>query len=329
MGNILGWYIFIFNFRFSWMLLSCLGPAVPQVRLVSLTSDSDSELLAGNEELSRLVGRLAWPRLTVLSLPLAAGHSLEVRLYLPAQLREGQPYKYPLLLHTWVFTEWQRGNTIRPARWIIKSPPLTTSHHLTNIIRSGWLGIMTVNSPQCSALCTLLINILSSQAPPAWAAARQGQMEVWCSGFAGGKSQRHCDGGGRERSGRERRKLEKLVGLLSGGNWYWGSIRSHKVEQSTYIVMWISSNPFRSITSIYPIDEEKISVYGQNYGGFLALRMMVNRGRGEQLFSCAILRSPVIDWRHHGNWLLFSQLSSLTLLPLRPIPDEQIFWSEK
>lgn len=82
-------------------MLSCLGPAVPQVRLVSLTRPgSGSELLAGNERVSSLVGRLAWPRLTVLSLALPAGHRVEVRLLLPAQLRLGQPARYPLLLHT-------------------------------------------------------------------------------------------------------------------------------------------------------------------------------------------------------------------------------------
>ena len=79
--------------------MSCLGPAVPQVRLVSLTRP-DSEVVAGNERVSSLVGQLAWPRLTVLSLDLPAGHTVEVRLYLPAQLRLGEPYRYPLLLHT-------------------------------------------------------------------------------------------------------------------------------------------------------------------------------------------------------------------------------------
>ena len=81
------------------MLLSCLGPAVPQERLVSLTM-AGSELLAGNEKVSSLVAKLAWPRLKVLSLALPAGHRVEVRLLLPAQLRLGQPYRYPLLLHT-------------------------------------------------------------------------------------------------------------------------------------------------------------------------------------------------------------------------------------
>ena len=81
------------------MLLSCLGPAVPQVRLVSLTRPH-SEVLAGNERVSSLVGLLAWPRLTVLSLALPAGHTVEIRLILPAELRLGEPYRYPLLLHT-------------------------------------------------------------------------------------------------------------------------------------------------------------------------------------------------------------------------------------
>ena len=79
--------------------MSCLGPAVPQTRLVSLTRPQ-SEVLAGNEKVSSLVGRLAWPRLTVLSLPLASGHTVEVRLLLPASLRQGDPARYPLLLHT-------------------------------------------------------------------------------------------------------------------------------------------------------------------------------------------------------------------------------------
>ena len=57
-------------------------------------------VVAGNERVSSLVGQLAWPRLTVLSLDLPAGHTVEVRLYLPAQLRLGEPYRYPLLLHT-------------------------------------------------------------------------------------------------------------------------------------------------------------------------------------------------------------------------------------
>ena len=83
------------------MLLSCQGPAVPQVRLVSLTRpDSESSVLAGNERLSSLVGGLAWPRLTVLSLVLPAGHTVQVRLHLPAQLRLGEHHRYPLLLHT-------------------------------------------------------------------------------------------------------------------------------------------------------------------------------------------------------------------------------------
>ena len=72
---------------------------MPQVRLVSL-SRPDSSLLAGNEEVSSLVGRLTWPRVSVINLSLPAGHSVAVKLYLPAQLRQGEPYKYPLLLHT-------------------------------------------------------------------------------------------------------------------------------------------------------------------------------------------------------------------------------------
>ena len=97
--------------RFSWMLLWCLGPAVPQARLVSLTRPQ-SEVLAANQRVSSLVTRLAWPRLTVLSLVLPAGHTVEVRLLLPPQLRLGEPYRYPLLLHTWVFTEWQAGSIL-------------------------------------------------------------------------------------------------------------------------------------------------------------------------------------------------------------------------
>ena len=77
----------------------CLGPAVPQARLVSLIR-SQSEVLAGNEKVSSLVSQLAWPRLTVLSLPLTSGHTVEVRLLLPASLRQGDPARYPLLLHT-------------------------------------------------------------------------------------------------------------------------------------------------------------------------------------------------------------------------------------
>ena len=99
MGKLRGWDCFLHNLRFSWMLLSCLGPAVPQVRLVSL-SLTHSEVVADNEEVRALVGQLAWPRLRVLSLLLPAGHRVAVKLYLPPQLREGQPYKYPLLLHT-------------------------------------------------------------------------------------------------------------------------------------------------------------------------------------------------------------------------------------
>ena len=123
------------------------------------------------------------------------------------------------------------SNTIQ---WIINWPP----HQVRPPTQYYKISLAENNDCQQSTLqWSLLTNILSCQAPPAWAATREEQMEVWCSGFAGWKSQHHCDGGGRSRCSRERRKLEKLVGLLSGGNWYWGSIRSHKVEQSTYIVM--------------------------------------------------------------------------------------------
>ena len=81
------------------MLLMCLGPAVPQARLVSLIR-SQTEVLAGNEKVRSLVSRLAWPRITVLSLPLTSGHTVEVRLLLPANLGQGDPARYPLLLHT-------------------------------------------------------------------------------------------------------------------------------------------------------------------------------------------------------------------------------------
>ena len=55
------------------------------------------------------------------------------------------------------------------------------------------------------------------------------------------------------------------------------------------------------MASVYPIDEDKISLYGQNYGGFLGLKMMERLGREEKVFSCAIIRSPVIDWQHYGD----------------------------
>ena len=55
------------------------------------------------------------------------------------------------------------------------------------------------------------------------------------------------------------------------------------------------------MTSVYPVDEDKIIVYGQNYGGYLGLKMMEMLGRGERFFSCAILRSPVLDWQHYGD----------------------------
>ena len=67
--------------------------------------------------------------------------------------------------------------------------------------------------------------------------------------------------------------------------------------------------------SLYPIDEEQISVYGQNYGGFLGLKMMVTRGGGVNVFSCGLIRSPVIDWLHYGNphhTGEFAELSSLS-----------------
>ena len=86
------------------MVLQCLGPAVPQTVLVRLGSPPQSparmEVLQSNAGLARLVERLAWPRVSVTSVRTRQGHQLEVKLYLPAQLRPGQQEGVPLLLYT-------------------------------------------------------------------------------------------------------------------------------------------------------------------------------------------------------------------------------------
>ena len=51
---------------------------------------------------------------------------------------------------------------------------------------------------------------------------------------------------------------------------------------------------------MYPIDAARVGVMGTNYGGFLAIKMVANRNRLD-MFKCGVVRSPVVDWKHHGK----------------------------
>ena len=57
---------------------------------------------------------------------------------------------------------------------------------------------------------------------------------------------------------------------------------------------------FRKVVSSYPIDPARVGVMGTNYGGFLAIKMVANRNRLD-MFKCGVVRSPVVDWKHHGK----------------------------
>ena len=57
------------------------------------------------------------------------------------------------------------------------------------------------------------------------------------------------------------------------------------------------------VVAMYHVDVNRIAVMGQNYGGYLALKMIVSFKSDENIITCAIVRSPVVQWPWQGNVL--------------------------
>ena len=58
----------------------------------------------------------------------------------------------------------------------------------------------------------------------------------------------------------------------------------------------------RFILEHYSIDRDKVGVMGAEYGGYLALKLVTDlRTAGDIIISCAIIQSPITNWRHYGE----------------------------
>ena len=54
------------------------------------------------------------------------------------------------------------------------------------------------------------------------------------------------------------------------------------------------------VIGMYHVDVDRIAVMGQNYGGYLALKMIASFKSDDNIVTCAIIRSPVVQWPWQG-----------------------------
>ena len=63
----------------------------------------------------------------------------------------------------------------------------------------------------------------------------------------------------------------------------------------------------------YQVDRARVGVMGANYGGYLGVKMVTDtRHGGGEPVTCALVRSPVTDWRAQGEEDMASSASSDT-----------------
>ena len=59
----------------------------------------------------------------------------------------------------------------------------------------------------------------------------------------------------------------------------------------------------RFIMEHYNIDTDRVGVMGAEYGGYLALKLVTDVRTAGDMVSCAIIQSPVTNWRQYGRHL--------------------------